>query len=84
MKVGLQLMPPMATSGGSRSTESMQPFFASGLGGQLIYVIPALDLIVTTTASFEDTPHDPDQWKKIQMLIPRFVLPAIFESEHLS
>jgi hypothetical protein len=55
-------------------------FFASGFGGQLIYVIPALDLIVTTTASMGSAYNEHKQWKKIQSLIPRFVLPAIIEN----
>ncbi len=57
-------------------------FFASGFGGQLIYVIPALDLIITTTASMENSYTEHEQWEKIQQLIPRFILPAIIESKH--
>lgn len=57
-------------------------FFASGFGGQLIYVLSALDLIITTTASIADSYSEHEQWEKIQQLIPRFILPAIIESKH--
>ncbi|MDQ2716449.1 MAG: beta-lactamase family protein [Chloroflexota bacterium] len=52
-------------------------FFASGFGSKLIYVIPALDLIMVTVASTEQARKDPHQEKAIRDLVPRFVLPAL-------
>ncbi|MHB8598048.1 MAG: serine hydrolase domain-containing protein [Ktedonobacteraceae bacterium] len=76
--------PPIGTSYGYlwwiTQHGKYRAFFASGFGGQLIYVIPALDLIITTTASMADSFNEHEQWEKIQQLIPRFVLPAIIEN----
>lgn len=54
-------------------------FFAAGLGGQYIYVIPALDLVVVTTASIVQWQKNPAQEREIKELVPRFILPAIIE-----
>lgn len=66
----------------ARMHEAIEADFASGFGGQLIYVIPALDLIVTTTASMENSHNEHEQWEMIQQLIPHFILPAIIEGKH--
>lgn len=54
-------------------------FFAAGLGGQYIYVVPALDLVVVTTASIEQWQENLGQEEEIKTLIPRFILPAILK-----
>ena len=51
-------------------------FFASGLGGQRICVIPALDLVIATTASIELMYKNAWQENEIQAIIPRFILPG--------
>ncbi|HEV2655547.1 MAG TPA: serine hydrolase [Ktedonobacteraceae bacterium] len=56
--------------------EQPSAFFAAGLGGQRIYVVPALDLVIVTTASIERVRENPGQEKEIQAIIPRFILPA--------
>ena len=52
-------------------------FFASGFGSKLIYVLPALDLVIATIASTERALKDRDQDQAIRDLIPNFILPAI-------
>lgn len=52
-------------------------FFASGLGGQHIFVIPTLDIVIVTTASIEHMHNDLEQEEKIRSLVPGFILPAI-------
>jgi CubicO group peptidase (beta-lactamase class C family) len=59
--------------------ENYTVFFASGFGSKLIYVIPALDLVVVTIASTENAARNPKQNEDIRELIPRFILPAITE-----
>lgn len=59
-------------------------FFASGAGGQLIYVVPALDLVVVTAATLGSQMKDPLQWKYIRDLVPRFILPAIIDGDNVS
>ena len=52
-------------------------FFASGFGSKLIYVIPALDLVIVTITSTETALKDAEQEKEVINLIPRFILPAV-------
>ncbi|HLG61664.1 MAG TPA: hypothetical protein VKY19_07010 [Ktedonosporobacter sp.] len=52
-------------------------FLASGFGSKLIYVIPKLDLVITTIASTKRALKDRDQDQAIRDLIPDFILPAI-------
>ncbi len=59
-------------------------FFASGYGGKLIYVVPALDLVIITTASTEQARSHPNQAKEIKDLVPLFILPATIGEKHLS
>lgn len=54
-------------------------FFASGYGGQVISVIPSLDLVVVTTASSSTVRSHPQQFEQIRDLLPRFILPALHE-----
>lgn len=56
-------------------------FFASGFGSKLIYVLPALDLVIVTIASTERALKDREQDKAIRDLIPDFILPAIKEEK---
>lgn len=57
--------------------KSYDAFFASGFGSKLIYVIPALDIVIVTTASVETARNNPQQEQDIRDLMPHFILPAI-------
>jgi CubicO group peptidase (beta-lactamase class C family) len=50
-------------------------FFAAGIGGQTIHVIPGLDLVVAITAS--STPATDDRGALRRRIIEGFVLPAL-------
>lgn len=52
-------------------------FFASGFGSKLIYVIPALDVVIVTIVSTEKVLKNPEQGDEVINLIPRFILPAV-------
>jgi CubicO group peptidase (beta-lactamase class C family) len=58
-----------------------EAFLASGFGSKLIYVVPALDLVIVTIASTEKALKDPTQNETILNLIPNFILPAIIKRE---
>jgi CubicO group peptidase (beta-lactamase class C family) len=53
-----------------------EAFFASGFGSKLIYVIPALDLVIVTVASTKKAQQDRGQEQAILNLIPQFIVPA--------
>ena len=53
--------------------EGQGAFAALGRGGQMIYVVPALDLIVVTTADMNGN-HDP-----LFALIDEFIIPAVVD-----
>ena len=52
-------------------------FFAGGYGGQYIYVIPDLDLIVVMTGNVNISP---EQLRNPRYLIPKFITPAVMET----
>ena len=52
-------------------------FFASGFGSKLIYVVPALDIVIVTIVSSEKALKDAEQEKEVLNLISRFILSAI-------
>jgi CubicO group peptidase (beta-lactamase class C family) len=49
-------------------------FFAAGIGGQFLFVIPAVDLVVVISSEEERRSGDPQK-----ALLTRFVLPAIVD-----
>ena len=55
-----------------RSEQGERAFFAAGYGGQLIYVVPSLDLVVVIATTSEGGPSTHHR-----TIIPRFILPAV-------
>ncbi len=58
-------------------------FYALGYGGQTIYVIPALDVVLVTTARREvpaDLGAGPRTFLLAHDLVEQFVLPAVAQS----
>ena len=54
--------------------DTIEGFFASGNGGQVVMVIPKLDMVVTIYAA---SYQDPAGLLPTQQYIPRYVLPAV-------
>ncbi len=59
--------------------EEHTAFFAAGLGGQFIVVIPAVDLVVVISSTWERRAATPQK-----ELLTRFVLPAIVDNDENS
>jgi CubicO group peptidase (beta-lactamase class C family) len=55
---------------------SLRAYFASGNGGQEVFVIPDLDMVV---ASYGGNYSDSAGWSMVREYIPRFILRAIVE-----
>jgi len=54
--------------------DELPAFFASGYGGQMIHIVPKLDLVVIVTSTINDTGND------VLLPILKHILPAVRES----
>ena len=54
-----------------------ETWFAWGYGGQYVFVVPALDLVVACTSSLQGRPRGVDHNARIYDLLENYVLPAV-------
>ncbi|MCK5099902.1 MAG: serine hydrolase, partial [Desulfobacteraceae bacterium] len=63
----------------SFDTRTIETYFASGNGGNKIYVFPTEDLVVVITASAYDKSYGHPQ---VRMMMNKYILPAVIQTEN--
>ena len=63
----------------SFDTRRIETYFASGNGGNKIYVFPTEDLVVVITASAYDKSYGHPQ---VRMMMNKYILPAVIQTEN--